>query len=150
MSEIVLTDATGTPKSHNAQMAVKVYFWHNPRTDHIMSGAPPQYDRLKPPGYQTIECAHAYQVETWSRRLNEQEKRIQEMDEYERLELEKPMLADLRRELNQQLNDLEKNKNKAAAAGLLKLQLRKLDEYEAKFYSKYESFMHAEAFEDGK
>lgn len=145
---IVLTDAAGRPR--NAQMGTKIYFWHNPKTDHIKQGAPPQWDSMKPPGYLTIECNHASEAESWSRRLHEQDKRIQEMTEFERLEFEKPMIASLRHELESQKRDIEKNKNKRAAALLLDLQFKRLEQYEAEFYSKYESFLHVEAFEHGK
>lgn len=149
---IILTDSLGNEKAapRNAQMSTKIYFWHNPRTDHILQGAPPRFDSLKPPGYLTVECNHAYEAESWSARLHEQDKRVKEMTEFERLQFEKPMIANLRHELETQLRNIEKNKNKAAAAALLKIQLKKLEEYEAKFYSKYESFMHVEAFEHGK
>lgn len=147
MDNIVLTDAAGNVKvtSHNAQMAMKIYFWHNPRTDHIMQGAPPQFDHMIPPGYQRITCNHAHEAETWSQRLNAQDKRIAEMSDYEREMVEGPMRADLRRELRAKLLNARNGINRR----MLEIALQKLDEAEEKGKTTRESYLHVEGFEHG-
>lgn len=128
---------------------MKIYFWHNPRTDHILQGAGPLYDCMMPPGYERITCNHAHEAEAWSARLNSQDKRVAEMNDCERELFEGPMRADLRRELRRQLADIEKNKSKHIAAGLLEIALKQLDEQEAKGKTIRESWLHVEGYEHG-
>lgn len=151
MSEIVLTDSAGVPKSaprvsHNAQMHTKIYFWHNPRTDHILQGAPPQFTFMMPPGYQCIECNHAHEAESWSARLNEQDKRIAEMTDYEREMIEGPMRADLRRELKTKIHQARNGINRM----MLERALKELDKAEANGKTVRESYLHVEGFENGR
>jgi hypothetical protein len=151
MSDILLTDRVETPqRSYNAQLGTKIYFWHNRVTDHIMQGAPPQYDALRPLGYQTIECNHAHEAEMWSKRLNDQDKRIAEMTDYEREMIEGPMRDNLRREIRAKLASLEGSRNKSLNAYALTHALKMLDEQEEKAKTVRESYLHLEAFEDGK
>lgn len=146
MSRIILTDAAGTAKPQNAQMSTKIYFWHNPRTDHILQGAPPQFRSMMPPGYQEIECGHAMDAERWSARLTAQDKRIAEMNDEEREAVEGPMRADLRRELEAGIRKASSSLN----ASMLRMALRQLDDAEANARTKRESYLHVEAFEHGK
>jgi len=137
----------------NAQMETKIYFWHNPRTQHIMQGAPPQYDSMKPMGYQTIECNHAHEAEMWSERLRTQDQRIAEMTDYEREQIEGPMRDDLRKQIKSRLRELEAGvdtKNARLNALFMKKALQMLDQQEEKAKTVRQSYLHLEAYEHGK
>jgi TolA-binding protein len=141
-----------TPRG-NAQMETKIYFWYNPRTQHIMQGAPPQYDAMKPMGYQTIECNHAHEAEKWSERLRTQDQRITEMSDYEREQIEGPMREDLRKQIKARLRELESGtdtKNARLNAAFMKHALRMLDQQEEKAKTIRQSYLHVEAFEHGR
>lgn len=153
MSEIVLTDATGAIKPRNAQMGTKIYFWHNPRTGHIYQGAPPQYDAMRPQGYETITCNHPWEAEKWSARLNEQDNREQAFNDEEREMVEGARRVDLRKEileLKRNPPDYIDGRHKRARDMLLDMALGQLDEHEERRITKRESFLHLEAFEAGK
>lgn len=153
MGDIVLTDERGqivTPvksvRSQQAQLGQKIYFWHNPKTDHIFQGAPPQFDAFRPPGYVTIECTSAHMAEQWSRRLADQDRRMAEMNDYEREMIEGPMRANLRRDAV----ELLRKTNNPLAARMLKYSIEQLDKQEEKGKTIRESYLHVEAFEHGK
>jgi hypothetical protein len=145
MTDIVLTDAAGRITPRNAQMGKKIYFWHNPRTDHIYQGAGPQFDSFMPPGYERITCNHAWEAERWSQRLRDQEKRIAEATDYERELIEGPMRVDLRAELNKKIKEARNGVNRR----LLEVSLQKLNELEAKGKAVRESWLHVEAYTHG-
>lgn len=154
MSDIILTDALGTPKiqPRNAQMSTKIYFWFNKNTDHIMQGAPPQFDAMRPPGYQTITCNHASEAEMWSARLNAQDKRHAEMNDIEREFFEGKIRADLRKETVELMANPPMyldEAHKRVRGELLQRALDELDESEKRVKTKRESFLHVEAFEHG-
>ena len=146
MPDIVLTDAVGNPKPRprNAQLGTKIVFWYNPRTDHILQGAPEHFEPIY--GYQKVVCHHAHEAETWSARLNAQDQRMAEMNDYEREMVEGPMRADIRRELTTKLRTASNRIN----AALLQRALDELDKAEAKGKTIRESYLHAEAYEHGK
>jgi hypothetical protein len=86
------------PKSYRqAQMSKPVVFWFNRKLQFIM--CPPSPIAPPPNGYERIECRHAHEVELWSNRLRQQEKRIREMTEAERYAFEEPIRADMLQEL---------------------------------------------------
>lgn len=159
MSEIILTDEPKqlyVPPSlspQNAQMATKIYFWYNRATDHIMQGAPPQWDSMKMPGYETITCHHAAEAESWSKRLTAQDKRIAEMNDYEREMVEGPMRENLRQEIKKKLANPSPGgdeRRKRLNSYMLQKALDELDKQEANAKTVRESYLHVEAFEDGK
>lgn len=133
-------------RPRQARIETKVFFWHNPRTEHILQGAGPQYDSMMPPGYVRITCDHAYEAEAWSARLNAQDKRIAEMNDYERECFEGPMRSDLRRELRHQIRHARNGINRR----MLERAIEELDKAEAKGKTVRESFLHLEAYEEGK
>jgi hypothetical protein len=146
MAEIVLTDAVPVPKPtpQNAQMAVKVIFWYNPRTDHILQGAPERFDPIY--GYQKIVCNHAHEAEAWSARLCAQDKRMAELNDLEREMVEGPMRADIRRELKDRIYKARDGLNKM----LLERALQELEKAETRGKTVRESYLHQEGFEAGK
>jgi hypothetical protein len=152
MNDIVLTDALGVPKPapRNAQMSVKIVFWYNPKTDHILQGAPEQFDPIY--GYQKIVCNHAHEAESWSARLTAQDKRIAEMNDYERECVEAPMRANLRAEIRAKLADPSPGgdaRRKSINHAMLRRALEELDKQEANGKTVRESYLHVEAFEHG-
>lgn len=152
MGEIVLTDALGAPKrSHNAQMHVKIVFWHNPEKDHILQGAPENFD--PPAGYLKIVCNHAAEAELWSKRLREQDKRFAEMEDMDREGFEGPMRQHLRQETIKLMNNPPlgiDERHKRVRYKLLEMSLKALDQSELRAKTVRESFLHSEAFEAGK
>jgi hypothetical protein len=148
MSDLVLTDAAGNiqpkPRPQNAQLGTKIVFWYNPRTQHILQGAPEQFEPIY--GYEKRICNHAHEAETWSARLCAQDKRVAEMNDYERSEYEGPIRADIRKELTEKL----RNASSPLNAALLQRALLELDKAEASAKTKRESYLHAEAYEHGK
>lgn len=132
------------PAPQNAQLSTKIVFWYNPRTDHILQGAPERFEPIY--GYQKIICHHAHEAETWSARLCAQDKRIAEMNDYERERFEGPMRADIRRELRDRLHNARNGINRM----LLEKALEELDKAETKGKTVRESFLHVEGFEHGK
>lgn len=75
----------------NVQMAIPIVFWYSKTLLHIL--VPPHWSVPAPEGYQRIECRHAHEVDLWSDRLRQQEKRIREMNEEERYNFEEPIRA---------------------------------------------------------
>jgi hypothetical protein len=133
----------------NAQLDVKIVFWYNPRTDHILQGAPERFEPIY--GYQKIVCNHALDAERWSKRLNEQDKRWQEMNNYEREMKEGAMRADIRREIKQRLANLVgTSRNVGLNKLFLEKALEELEKAEAKGQTVRESYLHAEAYEHGR
>lgn len=131
-------------RSHNAQLSTKIVFWHNPNTDHILQGAPEHFEPIF--GYRKIVCHHAHEAETWSKRLNQQDKRMAEMTDYERELVEGPMRDDIRRELKEKLHHARNGVNRM----MLERALYELEKSEAKGKTVRESYLHVEAFEHGK
>jgi hypothetical protein len=133
-----------------AQLEKKIYFWWNPRTQHIYQGAPPEFDSMRPFGYETITCNTAHEAELWSERLRQQDKVWDEANRQERDLIEGRIAADIRREINDKLSKLQRDSlNPSFNAWFLKEALRRLDEFEKKGQFVRESYLHKEGYEDG-
>lgn len=136
-----------SPVTQNVQLSKKICFWHNPRTDHIMQGAPENFPA--PPGYLTIVCNHAWEAEKWSARLNDQDKRRAEMTEYQQFERESAMLADARK----QIRVLQDRATSPLNRQMLAFAMHQCDLIEERLRKQmggYQSFLHVEAHENGK
>lgn len=133
----------------NAQLSKKIYFWHNPKTQHIMQGAPPQFKPIA--GYQVVECNHVHEAELWSKRLNEQDKRVEMMSKEERDTIESQQLSDARKDIQRLLNNGAVGLNRQMLEYALK-ECNKLDDARRlrNNESRRDSFLHVEAFEDGR
>jgi hypothetical protein len=90
-------------RKHQAQMSKPVVFWFNRKENLIWN--PPSWMIDRPwPGFEKIECRHAAEVEMWSRRLAEQEKRLLEMELEQRYNIEEPMRQRMMRDLEDKLH----------------------------------------------
>lgn len=136
-------------RPQQAQLEKKIYFWHNARTDHIYQGAPPQYDKLRPPGYETIECKTAHEAELWSERLRQQDERWKQANDYERELIEGKMRQDLRTWIQRRLRNMSDSRNQSLNAAMLRHALKQLDALEEKGKTVRTSYLHSEGFEAG-
>lgn len=125
-----------------AQMSKPVVFWFNKKADFIM--CPPSPVAPAPAGFQKIECRHAAEVDMWSRRLRRQEKRIREMTDVERFELEGKVQSDIIEEMKRCLA----NSTDAVNKQFLAYFIQKAEEKRAaRRMEVVETFMHCEAKE---
>lgn len=100
---------------------------------------------MMPLGYERITCSHTYEAEAWSVRLDAQDKRIAEMNDYQRELFEGPMRADLRRELRDKIHKARNGINRR----MLEHALAQLDAAEARGKTIRESWLHVEGYEHG-
>jgi hypothetical protein len=120
----------------------KIVFWHQPKTGFIM--CPPSPIAPPPYGFQKIECQNAAEVDMWSRRLRRQEKRMHEMTEVERFELEGRIQSDIIDEMKSNLAKCTDEKNRQ----FLLYFIRQAEEKrEKRRMEVIETFMHCEASE---
>jgi hypothetical protein len=101
LPRIILPGKPAPERRHYAQMSVPICFWYSAKLSHIMT--PPHWSVPAPVGYERIECRHARDVEIWSKRQNEQEKRIAEMSLEERYNFEEPIRQHMMSELRANL-----------------------------------------------
>lgn len=131
-----------------AHKPVNIVFWFSKRLNHINVGLPEQYPIprvLVNLGFEKVVCRTAHDVDLWSQKLRDQEKRDSEMSDEQRYEFEGPLRAELRKDLVSRMlnsrNQLNRDFCKAA--------LQRMDDDEEKHKLKRESYMHCEAAEDG-
>jgi hypothetical protein len=127
----------------NVQMATPIVFWVM-RVPHFFIMNPPSHLAPPPQGFEKIECRHAHEVELWSNRLRQQEKRIREMTDEERYNFEEPIRAhglQVLRELLAKATDSVNREFLAASIATLekKRELRRKEVVE--------TYMHIEAHE---
>lgn len=122
---------------------VRTVFYHNPKLDRIMVGFPEQFPA--PPGFEKVICTTAHEVDTWSQRMREQDRRDQEMTDEQREAIEGPVRDYVRKELVY-LRDHARN---ALNRDFCQWALNRLEEQESRKRMKRESYMHCEAAEDG-
>jgi hypothetical protein len=123
---------------------VKVVFYHNPTLDQVLVGFPEQFPA--PAGFEKIICTTASEVERWSQKMRDQDRREQEMTDEQREAIEGPIRDYARKELIH-LRDHARN---ALNRDFCQEALNRLEEQEYHARMKRESFMHQEAFEDGR
>lgn len=93
MSELII------PRYLAKRKPQKIVFWFNKKADFIM--CPPSPLAPPPAGFQKVECQNASEVQKWSSRLRTQEKRVYEMTELERYELEGKIQSDIIAEMEE-------------------------------------------------
>lgn len=128
---------------------IAVVFYHNPTTQRIIVGFPDNFP--VPPsfakaGFQKIVCTSAHELEIWSQKLRDQERRDEEMTDEQREAFEGPIRAWARQELVTSFMNARNAINKE----FCRFALNKFDEDERRRKMKKESFMHIEGFESGK
>jgi transketolase len=104
---------------------------------------PPAWAKL---GYQKVVCRSAAEVDSWDKKLREQEKRESEMTYEQREAVEGPIRAYVRQELQHKMATSRNAINRE----FCRQALQKLDDDENRRRMKRESFMHIVGFEDGK
>ncbi len=127
----------------NVQLPKAVVFLYAKKIDWIILPADP---RMELPGYERIECRHAHEVEKWSEKLRAQEKRMRELKDEERYNVEEPLRVYGEQELVKALREATTESNKRFLARSIE-NIRKKREAARKEY--VESYMHVEGYEQG-
>lgn len=137
----------GKPKP--ARKFIAIVFWFSKKLNHIRVGAPEFYPiprNLVLLGYEQIVCRTAHDVDRWSQKLRDQERRQREQSDAQRDAFEGPILTKMRDDLHHQMA----NARNAINREFVRQALVKLDEYQdRRLKEKIESYMHVEAAEDG-
>ena len=133
-----------------AKKVVNVVFWYSKKLDHIRVGAPEWFPiprNLVMLGYEKIVCRTARELEKWSQKMRDQERRERERSDEQRDAFEGPILKKMRDDLHHQMANARNNINR----DFCRQALLQLQEYEdRRLIEKLESMMHVEGFEDGK
>jgi hypothetical protein len=128
---------------------IAVVFYFNATSQRIIVGFPENFPipaSYAKAEYQKIVCRSAHELEIWSKKLRDQERRDEEMTDEEREAFEGPIRAWARAELVTSMMNARNPINKE----FCRFALEKLDEDERRRKMKKESFMHIEGFESGK
>ena len=133
-----------------SRKVVNICFWYSKKLDHIRVGAPEWFPiprNLVMLGYHQIVCRTAREVEKWSQKMRDQERRERERSDEQRDAFEGPILSKMRSDLQHQMANARNQINR----DFCRQALAKLDEYQdRRLKEKIESMMHVEGFEDGK
>jgi hypothetical protein len=126
-----------------------IVFYYCSRTDRILVGAPEVFPVPKPladEGYQKIVCRSAHDVEVWSKKLQKQEARDQEIEKTARHGIEGPMRDKLRSEVVYARDHASNAFNRDA----LQHYLEEIDRADSRREKETSiSYMHCEAAEEG-
>jgi len=128
---------------------VAVVFYHSKKLNRIVVGAPEEYPVpkvMQAMGFNKVVCRSAHEVEVWSQKLRDQERRDEEMTDAEREAFEGPLRAQLRADL---MNRMANSRN-AVNREFCRQALENMDAAEERQRTKRESMMHCEGFEAGK
>lgn len=128
----------------NVQLSNKPVFYYNPANGAIWQGLPEQFP--PPLGWQKIVCTSAHEAEMWSERMRKWDQLTHQMTMDEREQVEGPMREELRSSLRHQMANARNNVNR----DFLQRAMETLDAQASKWKYKRESYMHAEAFENGR
>lgn len=132
-----------------ARKIIKVIFYYSKKIDRIEVGFPEQFP--VPPvmaqmGFEKIVCETAHDVERWSEKKRKQDQRDREMSDEQREQMEGPIRSKIRSDLVQRMLAAKDKVNYQ----FCKFAIERLDAAEReKQKEKFESYMHAEAAEDG-
>ena len=133
MSEIVVPYSPSTRPRH-AQLARKIVFYKHVASGRLTAGFPEEFPA--PKCMEKIVCNHASEVERYSAIMRQQEKELFE--------------APIRAEHRQELQRLAANARNQLNRDFCLFALKKLDEADERGKLIRESYMHVEAFEEGK
>ncbi len=98
-------------------------------------------------GYEKIVCRSAHQVEIWSQKMRDQERRESEQTDEQREAFEAPLRSLLRADLVTRMLNAKDAKNREFCRWSIE-QIDKKEEERRKM--KRESFQHIEGYESGK
>jgi len=125
---------------------IRIVFYYNPAIDRVEVGFPEEFD-CPLPGYQKIVCQTARDVEKWSEKKRQQDRRDKELTDEQREAIEGPVRDAVRKELVSKMMNSRNQINR----DFCRWALQKMDEQDdLRKKQKIESYMHSEGFEDGK
>jgi hypothetical protein len=128
---------------------VATVFWYSEKLDRIRVGAPevfPIPQELQAEGYNKIVCRNAHEVEIWSQKLRDQERRDKEIEDAKREAIEGPIRDAIRSELVYKRDHARNAINRDA----MQRAIENHDEAEDRRRSeKSISYMHSEGYEEG-
>ena len=128
----------------NAQLSHKPCFFYNETSGEVMTGLPEQFPA--PKGYEKIVCNSAAEAEKWSDRQRKWEQFKHSIKEQERELIEGP----IRDEMRHHIQHLASNARNSFNRDFLLRHLSQYDKRDAPWKSKRESYLHSEAFENGR
>lgn len=131
------------------QKRVAVVFYHSKKLNHITIGAPENYpvpQIMVNLGYDKVVCRNAHDVELWSAKMRDQERREAEKTDEEREAFEGPLRDMLRKDLVSRMMNAKDAVNREFCRQSIAQIDAKAEEAKK---MKRVSFMHAEAAEDG-
>jgi hypothetical protein len=94
----------------NAQLKTKIVFWLDTRTGQLTMGLPDNFPA--PPYYEKIVCGTAYEAETYSGRMRQQEQSREAMLDEQREEIEGELIRNLRGHMYNQMANARNAKNR--------------------------------------
>ncbi len=130
--------------NRNAQLSNKPVYFYNSTSGEIMNGLPEEFPA--PFGYQKIVCTSAHEAEIWSERQRKYENFKHSLQQEERGMIEGRIRDELRSHLLHLMANARNNLNR----DFLKAALAKMDAKPDPWRMKRESYLHAEAFENGR
>jgi hypothetical protein len=132
-----------------AHKPIAVVFWFSTKVNRILIGLPeahPIPPILRNLGFNKVVCRSAREVEIWSQKMRDQERRDEEMTDEQREAFEGPLRAELRKDLVSRML----NSRNAVNREFCRQALLNMDAEEERQKHKRESLMHIEGYEDGK
>lgn len=127
----------------NAQLSNKPCFYYNGTTGAIMNGLPEQF--AAPYGYQKIVCTSVRETEIWSQRQRDWENVKHRMGQEQREMVEGPIKDEIRKHILHQMSNARNQLNR----DFLQRHLEQYDKRADPWRWQRESFLHAEAYENG-
>lgn len=128
---------------------IAVVFYHSKKLNHITIGAPEAYpvpQIMMNWGYHKVVCRTAREVEIWSGKLRDQERREAEKTDEEREAFEGPLRDALRKDLvTRMLNAKDAINREFCRQSIAKIDAKN----EEMRKNKRESFQHVEGYEAG-
>jgi hypothetical protein len=150
MTEYVKAADLFIPK-HLAKTSHKplaIVFWFSRKVNRILVGLPEEHPVppiLRNLGFEKIVCRSAREVDKWSQKMRDQERRDEEMTDEQREAFEGPLRAELRKDLVWRME----NSRNAINREFCRQALANMDAEEQKQKAKRESMMHVEGYEAG-
>jgi hypothetical protein len=120
-----------------------VVFYRHVKSGRLTNGFPDQF--AAPPGFEKIVCTTAADVDRYSQKLREQERRDEQMTDEQREAVEGPIRDYVRKELVTRMLTARNQINR----DFCKWALDRMDEQERRRKMKRETFMHIEGFSEG-